>query len=141
MLVPDLNVIINAETTTSEHYESARRWFDDVANGSEAVSIPEPVFVGFVRITTGAGVKENRISPERAFEVCQALRQVPAFVPIAEGAGHWRLFRETVLRSGISGPDITDAYLAAYAMENDAIFVTFDGGFRRFPGLKLQILT
>jgi predicted nucleic acid-binding protein len=42
-----------------------------------------------------------------------------------------------VLESGIKGPDITDAYLAAFAIENDATFVTFDRGFTRFQGLRV----
>jgi predicted nucleic acid-binding protein len=49
------------------------------------------------------------------------------------------LFREIVLASGISGPDITDAYLAAFALENDATFVTFDRGFQRFTGLRVFV--
>src|SRR5215216_47584 len=120
MLVPDVNVIINGETTSAEQHAAARRWFDDVANGREPVAIPEMVLLGFVRISTGRGVKDNRISPTRALEVCEALRRMPAFVPIVEGPRHWPLFRDTVLASGISGPDVTDAYLAAFALENDA---------------------
>ena len=139
MLVPDLNVVISLETTSSEHHTAARNWFDRVGNEREPVSIPEMVLLGFVRISTGRGVKDNRISTDRAFEVCDALRRMPAFVPIVEGPRHWSLFREIVLAYGISGPDITDAYLAAFALENDATFVTFDRGFRRFPGLRVFV--
>ena len=139
MLVPDVNVVINAEIPSSERHELARNWFDIAANGREPVSIPEMVLLGFVRISTGSGVKDNRITPTRALEVCDVLRRMPAFAPITEGPRHWPLFREIVLTSGISGPDITDAYLAAFALENDATFVTFDRGFRRFPGLRVFV--
>jgi toxin-antitoxin system PIN domain toxin len=140
MLVPDLNVVINAETRSSGNHERARSWFDAVGNGAETVAIPEMVLLGFVRITTGEGVKENRIDQRRAFEVCDSLRRMPAFGPISEGPRHWSIFREIVFSSGVSGKDITDAYLAAFAIENDATFVTFDRGFRRFPGVRLEVL-
>jgi predicted nucleic acid-binding protein len=34
------------------------------------------------------------------------------------------------------GPDIADAYLAAYALDNNATFVSADRGFARFSRLK-----
>jgi toxin-antitoxin system PIN domain toxin len=139
MLVPDVNLIINSETTTAEQHITARGWFEAVANGVEPVAIPEMVLLGFIRITTGPGVKDNRVTTTQALDVCDALRRMPAFVPIVEGPRHWDLFRETVLASGVSGPDITDAYLAAFALEHDATFVTFDRGFRRFPGLRVFV--
>lgn len=35
---------------------------------------------------------------------------------------------------------VTDAHLAALALENDATVVTGDRDFQRFPGLKLKLL-
>ena len=34
--------------------------------------------------------------------------------------------------------DVTDAYLAAMALEQGATWVTRDRGFLRFPGLRVQ---
>jgi len=65
---------------------------------------------------------------------------MPAAASLDPGAIHWDIFRTLVLESGVSGPHVSDAYLAAFAIENNATFVTFDRGFRRFEGLKLQVL-
>ena len=36
----------------------------------------------------------------------------------------------------LKGNDVTDAYLAALAIEHGCEFVTVDKGFKRFPGLR-----
>ncbi|MBK9546920.1 MAG: hypothetical protein IPO51_13960 [Dehalococcoidia bacterium] len=65
---------------------------------------------------------------------------MPAFEPLREGPAHWRIFQpELPTPAGISRGDPTEAYLAAFAIEHDATFVTFDRGFARFPGLKVLI--
>ncbi|MBK6562959.1 PIN domain-containing protein [Candidatus Amarobacter glycogenicus] len=64
---------------------------------------------------------------------------MPAFEPLREGPAHWRIFQRIADSAGISGGDLTEAYLAAFAIEHDATFVTFDRGFARFPGLKVLI--
>ncbi|MGH8592092.1 MAG: PIN domain-containing protein [Gammaproteobacteria bacterium] len=37
----------------------------------------------------------------------------------------------------LRGNDINDAYLAALALEHDAVLVTADRGFARFSGLRI----
>jgi hypothetical protein len=41
-------------------------------------------------------------------------------------------------RADCRGNLIQDAYLAALALEHDAVFVTTDRDFARFPGLRWQ---
>ncbi len=47
---------------------------------------------------------------------------------------HWDLFVE--LCANIQGPLVTDAYLAALAMEHGCELVTTDSDFSRFKGLR-----
>jgi predicted nucleic acid-binding protein len=49
---------------------------------------------------------------------------------------HWDVFERLLIQTGVSGSDVSDVYLAAFAVQNDATFVTFDRGFARFPGLR-----
>jgi predicted nucleic acid-binding protein len=62
---------------------------------------------------------------------------MPAYGRLVEGPRHWEIFQQLTEVSGIRGGSLTDAYLAAFAIENDATFVTFDRGFAKFPGLKV----
>lgn len=139
MLVPDVNVLLNAENRQSTSHGAAREWIESAGNETEAVAIPEMVLFGFVRITTNPSMRDNAQTTAEAFDVCSALRTMPAFVPLVVGPRHWAIFRELSLGTALRGGGLTDAYLAAFAIENDATFVTFDRGFAKFPGLKILI--
>ena len=45
-------------------------------------------------------------------------------------------FQDLVTSLGLRGNDIPDAWLAASAMSAGAALVTYDRGFRRYPGLQ-----
>ena len=140
MLVPDVNVFVNAVIEPSIHHRPSAEWLRRVGTGRESVAISDFVMSSVVRVTTGVRMEKSRRTAAEAFAFCEADYKMPTAARIAEGPRHWSLFREIVLASGISGPDVTDAYLAAFALENDATFVTFDRGFRRFPGLRVFVL-
>jgi len=140
LLVPDVNVLLNAQFTSQAHHASALRWLEATSEGAEIVGIPNLVFSAFVRIATNPNASSTPLSTAEAFAYCDHLRQLPATTPLREGPRHWDLFRSVVLASGVAGPDVSDAYLAAFAIENNATFVTFDRGFRRFEGLKTLVL-
>lgn len=136
MLVPDVNILLSAEFYDLAHHRVARAWLRDACDGHELVGIPGPVLSAFVRISTNPRVFGGPHSPELAFRRVRELLATPAAVALHEGPRHWGLFERICLQSGITGPHVSDAYLAAFAIENNATFVTFDRGFQRFPGLR-----
>jgi toxin-antitoxin system PIN domain toxin len=140
LLVPDVNVLLNAHFSRQVQNAAALTWWELRTQGGEAVAIPNLVFSAFVRIATNGNLSPEAVSPSDAFEFCEHLRRLPVTMALQEGPRHWEIFRSVVLESGVSGSDIADAYLAAFALENDATFVTFDRGFRRFQDMKLLVL-
>ncbi len=52
------------------------------------------------------------------------------------GERHCGLFRQLAGDIGARGNDIADAYLAAYALENNATWLSADRGFARFHRLR-----
>jgi len=52
------------------------------------------------------------------------------------GERHWILFRQLAADINARGNDIADAYLAAYALENNATWLSADRGFARFTRLR-----
>jgi hypothetical protein len=50
------------------------------------------------------------------------------------GRRHWEIF--AALCRDIRGPLVTDAYVAALAIEHGCELVTTDGDFARFPALR-----
>jgi predicted nucleic acid-binding protein len=55
-----------------------------------------------------------------AWAAIDALLGAPAAVQLRAGERHWTLFRRLAVDIDASGNDIADAYLAAYALENNA---------------------
>ncbi len=54
---------------------------------------------------------------------------------MAPGPNHWPLFRGLMLASGTAGNLISDAHLAAMAIERGATVCSTDHDFNRFHGL------
>jgi predicted nucleic acid-binding protein len=55
---------------------------------------------------------------------------------IEPGEQYWGIFSKLLLEGQVSGPLVTDAALAALALENGASLCTTDRDFSRFTGLK-----
>ena len=60
----------------------------------------------------------------------------PAAKAVRAEAVHWALFRDLCTKADCRGNLIQDAYLAAMALEHDCTYVTTDGDYARFPGLR-----
>lgn len=141
MLVPDVNVLVYAHFEESPANAEARNWIDNAMFGHETVGTPDAVLSSFIRVSTNRTLFANAPTMQEAFAVAERFHVPPNGVRLRPGPKHWDIFRELVLSSGVGSRDVSDAYLAAFAIENDATFVTFDGGFARFPGLKLLDLS
>jgi predicted nucleic acid-binding protein len=61
----------------------------------------------------------------------------PNVTTVGYGERFWALFSEQVAEGKVHGPLITDAALAAIALEQGATLYSTDKDFRRFPALKL----
>ena len=71
---------------------------------------------------------------ETAVAFCQRLVDWPRAVLVAPTRRHWNIF--IGLCASIQGPLVTDAYLAALAIEHGCELVTTDSDFARFQGLR-----
>jgi uncharacterized protein len=56
---------------------------------------------------------------------------------IGAGEQFWGLLKDQILEAQVTGPLVTDAALAALALEHGATLCSADRDFRRFRGLKL----
>lgn len=140
MLVPDVNVLLHGYFEDSASFEVARSWLDSSLFGNELVATPDVVLSGYIRISTNASLFANAPSMAEAIAFARRFHIPPNGIQLQPGPGHWGIFETLLDTPGLSSRDVSDAYLAAFALENDATFVTFDRGFRRFADLKLHVL-
>jgi predicted nucleic acid-binding protein len=55
---------------------------------------------------------------------------------VTPGPRHWGIFIKLCNDAGVKGNLVADAYLAALAIESGCEWVTTDGDFARFSGLR-----
>ena len=128
----DTNVLVYAHRSDLVEHNDYREILEIWANDDEPLGVPDVVLSGFVRIMTNRRVFREPTSPAEAWAAVRALREAPAVVALRPTERHWDLFRQLATDIDARGNDVPDAYLAAYALENNATFYSADRGFARF---------
>lgn len=100
------------------------------------MGVSDLVLSGFVRIATHPRIFSPPAPAEQALAFATALRRQPTAVPVAPGPRHWEIFERLCLGAGARGNLVSDAYLAALAIESGSEWITTDRDFSRFPGLR-----
>jgi hypothetical protein len=136
VIVPDLNLLIYAYNDGTPQHTPARRWWEDLLNGTERVGMPWVVTTGFVRLVTQRGPLGRPMTLEQVLDYVQEWFVFPHVAPLNPGAEHLTLFRQALAASGVGGNLATDAHIAALAMEYQAEVHSNDADFARFPGLR-----
>lgn len=136
MRLCDVNLLVYAFREDTERHAECATWLDALVNGQEAYGVSDHVLSGFIRIVTHPKVMQQPSRPERALAFAETLRGAPNAVPVQPGPRHWAIFTGLLRASGAKGNLVPDAYLAALAIESGCEWVTTDGDFARFPGLR-----
>jgi hypothetical protein len=131
----DVNVLLAAVSTSHPHHVSARVTLEQLLAGAEPVGFPDVVLSGFLRLATSRAVFPQPLNPDEAWAAIDAVTGSPAARAFTPGPRHWGIFRGLCERYHLRGGDVTDAYLAAQAIEQHATWVSFDLGFARFREL------
>lgn len=138
MIIPDINLLLYAYSADSDWHAQARDWFQSAMAGTEPLGLPWHVILGFVRISTNARARRLPLRLVDAMEVVETWLAQPGVTVLQPGMRHWGLLRDLAQRCACSGPLMSDAHLAALAIENGALLCSTDQDFSRFPGLRWQ---
>ena len=132
----DVNVLVYAHRQDLPQYSDYRPLLEQWANDEEPLGLPDLVLSGFVRLMTNSRIFAEPTQPEEAWAAVDALVAAPAAMPLRPGERHWGVFCQLTADITARGNDIPDAYLAAYAVENNATWLSADRGFARFTRLQ-----
>lgn len=136
MTLVDANVLIYAVNADSELHEPALRWLDDALNGTEAVGLDWVVLLAFIRLVTSRRIMPSPLSVAEATGIVDLWTKRPSTVLVTPGPRHLGLLSGLLGGIGSGGNLVSDAHLAALALDIDAAVATFDTDFGRFPGLR-----
>jgi uncharacterized protein len=138
--VVDLNVLLYAVNADAPQHAKAHAWWEAALNGDEQIGLAWPVVLGFIRLITRAGILPRPLTPRQALDVVDDWVAHPLIVMLHPGGGHWAILRSLVEEAGAAGNLMTDAHLAALAIEYDATLYSTDTDFRRFSSLRFKNL-
>ena len=136
MILVDANLLLYAEDSLSEHHEAARIWWDEQLSGSDPVALCWPVLNAFIRIGTNGRIHQRPLTLKESAERVQSWFDQPCVRVIQPTDQHWSLFQQMLRAGNAVGNLVSDAHLAALAVEHNAILHSTDADFSRFRGLK-----
>lgn len=131
-----MNVLVYAHRAGAADHARFATWLRGILSGPEPVGISDLVLSSFVRVVTNPRAMKPPTTLDVALATVGAWRSAPAAVPIAPGARHWEIFTDLCRNARATGKLIPDAYFAALAIESGSEWITTDGDYARFPGLR-----
>jgi hypothetical protein len=136
MILVDVNLLIYAEDSLSEYHTAARTWWDAQLSGVEPVCLCWPVVKAFIRIGTNPRASRQPLTIKEAIERVQSWLDQPWVKIIQPTENHWTIFQQMLRAGNATANLVSDAYLAALAVEHNCILNSTDSDFARFRGLK-----
>lgn len=137
MLV-DANLLLYAVDSTSAPHEKASDWLVDALHGDRRVGLPWQTIGAFLRISTHPRVMADPLSAAAAWAYVEAwLAAAPTWIPPASERTAAVLGR-LVTRTPATANLVTDALLAALAIEHGLVVQTADTDFGRFPDVRWE---
>jgi uncharacterized protein len=136
MIIPDINLLLNAYDSESQFHSKAAAWWQDCLSGSETVGMPPVVLFGFIRIGTHPRVFQNPMTPAEISDIVRSWLDQPVVQILEGGSDHLDRVLKLLEAIGTAGNLVTDAQIAAFSIEYGAVLHTADSDFMRFPGLR-----
>jgi len=137
MKLLDANILLYAYDSSSHHHSTCRYWLDAALSSEETLALPWQTLLAFVRIATNSRAVRQPLSGPDACGVVNSWLDRLNVAVVGPGDRFWEIFQAQVADAQICGPLVTDAALAALALEHGATLCSTDSDFRRFRGLKL----
>ncbi len=135
MLV-DANLLLYAVDRASPFHDRAAEWLTEQLNGPRRVGLPWQSLVAFIRISTHPRASAAPLSPRAALSyVDDWLAPDVAWIP-NPGPGHTAILTQLIDTYQLRGNLISDAHLAALAIEHGLTLVSADTDFARFHELR-----
>lgn len=136
MTVLDANILLYAYNSESAHHADVRKWLEAQIRAKEALGLPWISLWAFLRISTNPRLSSPPLSLNEAFAIVHEILGMPRASVISPGRAHADLLERVSVEAQAGGARMTDATLAALAIEHGAKLASTDRDFARFKELK-----
>lgn len=136
MILPDANLLLYAYDSSSPNHDKAKAWWEHVLNDRHPVLLCWPVVGAFLRISTNPRLLKSPFPLNEAVSIVEEWLGRSCVQVVGPGASYWKLLQKMIAEGQARGPLISDAQLAAQALEQGARLASTDQDFARFPSLQ-----
>jgi len=137
VILVDVNLLVDATMTSARDHEAARAWLQSRLAGTARVGLPWASITGFVRVAGQPRAWERPLPVDRSLAVVRSWLSRPcAWIP-EPGPRHLDIL-EALLGPQPSVRLVTDAHIAAIALEHGLELASRDRDFARWADLGLR---
>ena len=140
MKLPDTNVFLYSVNPLSRHHKQAALWLGDAFDGVQGVGLAWLALIGFIRLSTHPAILPKPLSVTDAISTVDDWLLHPRARLLHPTERHSGILSRMLLVAGDAGNLTNDAHLAALGVEHSATVGSFDKDFKKFPGIKLDLL-
>ena len=137
MISLDVNVLVYAFRQDSVKHEECRDWLSKQIRNRNGLVLIDIVLVGFLRICTHSKIFREPSSISEATNFLTVMISNPNVTLTSSTPETWHTFSRILEKTNVQGNKISDAWLAAIAMERNVTWISTDSDFNLFPNLKL----
>lgn len=136
MIIPDINLLIYAYNSDAPNHDMAKAWWKKLMEGRQPIGLSWVVCLGYLRLMTNRKILERPIEASEALSHLHSWLSRPQVQIVQPGPRHIGILGSFAEQRLISSSLVTDAHLAALAIETQAELHSNDVDFQRFPGLR-----
>jgi hypothetical protein len=135
-VIVDANVLLYAVDPSSRFHDRAHSWLEGALNGSARVGLPWASLLAFQRVSTNPRSTARPLTAARSWTfVREWLDAGNSWIPVP-GERHAEILGRLIVDGDLRGNLVTDAHLAALAIEHGVGICSADSDFARFPELR-----
>ncbi len=138
MIVLDANLLVYGYDRSASQHKKARAWLEEIFAMRDVVGLPWQAISAFLRFMTNRRLPGTRLTPERASQIVDGWLEQPNVRVLVPGEQHWAILRRMLVEGQASGSLVSDAIIAALAIESGGVLYSADRDFARFPGLRWE---
>lgn len=136
MILVDANILLYAEDRSSKLHREAKGWWDSQLSSDLPVCLPWMILLAFLRIATNRRAFQTPLNLSAAVHRVQSWLNQPCVRIIEPTSRHWDILSRLLKEGQAVANLVSDAHLAALAIEHGCTLFSTDADFSRFPKLK-----
>jgi len=136
MIVLDANILLYAWNQDAPQHSAVISWVENLVDSGTLVGLPWVTTWGFLRVSTNHRLYPRPATPSEAHDYLSDWLSIPNVLIVQPGPRHFDILKSYMTEFRVTGPDVTDAVLAALTTEHGATLASTDRDFGRFSGLS-----